>query len=88
VGRSIKRRNPFSFLFAATKRDRYLEQYLLREYRKGRPIAEVLEDPYIRGWSTPEERARLLERPNVVSAIGENEIADLRATLGTRGLAV
>jgi hypothetical protein len=58
-------------LFATTKRDQYLERYVLREYRKGRPVAEILEDPYIRGWSTPEEREKLLERPNVISAIGE-----------------
>ena len=88
MGRSVRRRNPFSFLFATTKRDQYLERCVLREYRRGRPFAEILEDPYIRAWSTPEERARLLERPNVVSAIGEQARADLRATLGTRGLAV
>jgi hypothetical protein len=70
VGRSTKRRNPLSFFFAATKREQYLEQYLLREYRKGRSIAETLDDPYIRGWSTPDERAKLLERPNVVAEIG------------------
>ena len=86
--RSVRRRNPFSFLFATTKRDQYLERYVLREDRRGRPFAEILEDPYIRAWSTPDERAGLLERPNVVSAIGEHAIADLRATLGTRGLAV
>jgi hypothetical protein len=78
VGRSVSRRNPFSFLFARTEREQYLERYVLREYRKGRPFAEILEDPYLRAWSTPEERARLLERPNVVSAIGEHAIADLK----------
>jgi hypothetical protein len=87
VGRSTRRKNPFSFFFAATKRDQYLEQYLLREYRKGRSIDEILEDPYIQGWSTPDERARLLERPNVVSEIGEHSSADLSATHGTRRLA-
>jgi hypothetical protein len=87
VGRSTRRKNPFSFFFAATKRDQYLEQYLLREYRKGRSIDEILEDPYIQGWSTPDERARLLERLNVVSEIGEHSSADLSATHGTRRLA-
>lgn len=86
--RSVSRWNPLSFLFATTDRDQYLERYVLREYRKGRALAEILEDPYIRGWSTPEQRARLLERPNVVSAIGERETAELKARLGTRRLAV
>jgi hypothetical protein len=88
VRRRSRRRNPFSFLFANTRRDQYLEQYVLREYRKGRPLDEILEDPYVRGWSTPEERARLLERPNVVAAIGEHASDDLRATLDTRSVAV
>ena len=86
--RPRKRRNPFSFLFVSTKRDQYLEEYVLREYRKGRPLDEILEDPYIRGWSSPDERARLLERPNVVSALGEHVTDDLRSALGTRGVAV
>ena len=88
MGRSTRRRNPFSFVFAATKRDQYLEQYLLRECRKGRSIDEILEDPYIRGWSSPDERAKLLERPNVVSEIGEHARVELSTARGTRGLAV
>ena len=85
MGRSVRRWNPFSFLFAKTKRDQYLEHYVLREYRKGRPLDEILEDPYLRAWSTPDERARLLERPNVASAIGEQATAELRATLDAGG---
>lgn len=81
--RSVSRRNPLSFLFATSRRDQYLERYVLREYKKGRPFAEILEDPYVRAWSTPEERARLLERPNVVATIGEQLTAELTATLVT-----
>ena len=85
---SVRFRNPFRSLFAATRREQYLERYLVREYRKGRPLAEILEDPYLRTWSTAEERARLLERPGVVAAIGEHAIADLKATIAASGLAV
>jgi hypothetical protein len=74
-------RNPFKSLLGKTRREQYVERYVLREHRKGRPFAEILEDPYVRAWSTPDERARLLERPNVVAAVGANAIADLRATL-------
>lgn len=80
-------RNPFKFLFATTRREQYVERYVLREHAKGRPFAEILDDPYVRAWSTPEERARLLRRPNVVAAIGEQAIADLKATVD-RGRAV
>lgn len=71
--------NPFKGLFGTNRREQYVERYVLREHRKGRPLAEVLEDPYVRVWSTPEERARLLQRPHVVAAVGDQVIADLRA---------
>ena len=74
-------RNPFKSLFVRTRREQYLERYLLREHKKGRAVAEILDDPYVRAWSTPQERARLLERPNVIAAVGEHTIADLRAAV-------
>jgi hypothetical protein len=81
-------RNPFKSLFRATRREQYVERYLLREHRKGRPLAEILEDPYVQAWSTPEERARILVRPTVVAAIGDQAIADLRRTIASGRLAV
>jgi hypothetical protein len=74
-------RNPFKSLFGTTRREQYVERYVLREHRKGRPFLEILEDPYVRAWSTPEEVARLLERPDVIAAIGDRAIADLRASV-------
>jgi hypothetical protein len=78
-------RNPFSFLFVRSRRDQYLVQYVLREYARGRSLGDVLEDPYVRNRSTPDERARLLERPEVVAAIGEQAVADLRRSLASVG---
>jgi hypothetical protein len=75
------RRNPFSFLFARSRREEYLAQYVLREYARGRSLRDVLEDPYVRNRSTAEERARLLEQPELVAAIGEQTLADLRRML-------
>ncbi|HET7759591.1 MAG TPA: hypothetical protein VFK62_06685 [Gaiellaceae bacterium] len=43
-------------------------------------MAEILDDPYVRNWSTPEERARLLDRPDVVAAFGESSPEDLKRT--------
>ena len=83
--RSIRFANPFRALFGTNRREQYVERYVLREHRKGRPLAEILEDPYVHAWSTAEERARLLERPHVVAAIGEQAIADLRAAMGGAG---
>ena len=82
---SVRFRNPFKSLFGSTRRQQYVERYVLREHRKGRPFAEILEDPYVRAWSTPQDRARLLERPQVVAAVGENAIADLREAVAAAG---
>jgi hypothetical protein len=82
---SFRGRSPFSFLFARSKREDFLMRYVLREHHRGRSLAEVLEDPYVRNRSTPQERARLLERPEVIEAIGEQALSDLRLALAGRG---
>jgi hypothetical protein len=74
-------KNPFAFLFVSPRREQYLVEYVGREYARGRSLREVLDDPYVRNRSTPAERARLLEHPDVVAAIGEQTLADLRRTL-------
>src|SRR4029079_3364439 len=55
VRRSARFRNPFKLLFATQRREQYVERYALREHRKGRSLAEILEDPYVQAWSTPSE---------------------------------
>jgi hypothetical protein len=75
------RRNPFSFLFAPSKREQHLAQYVVRECARGRSLDDVLSDPFIRNRSTADERARLLERPEIVAAIGENAVAEMKRQL-------
>ncbi len=77
----FKGRNPFAFLFVRSRREEYLSHYVLREHARGRSLQDVLGDPYVRNRSTPEERARLLERPEIVAAIGDRAVADLREAL-------
>jgi hypothetical protein len=74
---SFNGRNPFGFLFVTSRREQYLAQYVVREYARGRSLQEVLDDPYIRNRTTPSERARLVERPEVIAAIGEQAVSDL-----------
>ena len=76
--------NPFSFLFARSKREQYLERYVVREHRSGRSLDEIMDDAYLRNRTTEAERARLLERPEVVAAIGAEAVAELRLTAATR----
>jgi hypothetical protein len=76
--RVFKGKNPFRLLFGSSRREDFLARYVLREHARGRALAEILEDPYVRNWSTPEERRRLLDVPEVVAALGENALEGLR----------
>jgi hypothetical protein len=68
-------RNPFSFLFARSSQEERLSAYVIREHERGRPLAEILDDPYVRNRATPQEIARLLDRPEVIRALGEGVVA-------------
>jgi hypothetical protein len=68
-------RNPFSFLFARSAKEERVAAYVIREHERGRPLTEILEDPYVRNRCSRDELARLLERPEVVRALGETTVA-------------
>jgi len=76
----VTRRNPLAFLFAPSRREKYLAHYVIREHARGRSLEDILDDAYVRNRSTPEQRLRLLEDDEVVSALGEQAIAELRNT--------
>jgi hypothetical protein len=63
-------RNPFSFLFARSSREERIAAYLIREHERGRPLQEITQDPYVRNRTTETELARILERPELVEALG------------------
>jgi hypothetical protein len=75
-------RNPFSFLFARSAAEDRLAQYVIREHRRGRALAEILEDPYVRNRATEEQRRRVLQRPDVIHAVGESVAAEHLPTEG------
>ena len=52
-----------------------LAAYVVREHRQGRALDEILDDPYLKNRSTDEQRLRLLERPEVIRAVGEDTAA-------------
>jgi hypothetical protein len=68
-------RNPFSFLFARSSHEDRLSAYVVREHDRGRPLADILEDPYVRNRANPQEIARLLDRPEVIHALGSTVVA-------------
>jgi hypothetical protein len=71
-------RNPFSFLTARSASDERLTAYVIREHHRGRSLAEILDDPYIRNRTTEQQRARLLDRPEVVHALGQDVVESFR----------
>jgi hypothetical protein len=52
-----------------------LAAYIVREHRLGRSLEDILDDPYLKNRSTEEQRLRLLERPEVIRAVGEDTAA-------------
>jgi hypothetical protein len=52
-----------------------LASYIVREHRQGRSLEEILDDPYLKNRATDEQRLRLLERPEVIRAVGEHTAA-------------
>jgi hypothetical protein len=74
-------RNPFSFLFARSNTEDRMAAYVVREHARGRSLEEILEDPYVRNRCTDQQRARLLDNPEVVHAVGDDVIAQTRSAL-------
>jgi hypothetical protein len=79
--RVFKGMNPFGFLFGSSRREAFLARYVLREHARGRPLVEIFDDAYVRNWSTPDERRRLLDLPEVVAGLGDNSVRELKRTL-------
>jgi hypothetical protein len=74
--------NPFSFLFQRSSADERVAAYVIREHDRGRDLAEILEDRYVQNRLNPDQRARLLDRPEVIKAIGKDTISDARQASG------
>ena len=52
-----------------------LAGYIIREHKSGRSLEEILDDAYLKNRATEEQRLRLLERPDVIRAVGEDTAA-------------
>jgi len=52
-----------------------LASYVVREHRQGRSLEDILNDAYLKNRATDEQRLRLLERPEVIRAVGEDTAA-------------
>ena len=77
-------RNPFSFLFTRSSAEEQVVAYLTREHRRGRAVAEILQDRYVQNRLSAQQQARLLDRPDLVKTLGEQDIDDARTKLSAR----
>jgi len=68
-------RNPFSFLFTRSSQEDRLATYVIREHDRGRALDDILDDPYVRNRAQPQQIARVLDRPEVIHALGESAVA-------------
>jgi hypothetical protein len=76
-------RNPFSFLFARSSQEERLAAYVIREHDRGRSLEEILQDRYLLNRTTPQQRERLLDRPEVIRAIGDDTIEAAKTSIAT-----
>jgi len=72
-------KSPFSFLFTPSSQEERVSAYVIREHERGRALSEILEDPYVRNRCSPREIERLLDRPELIRALGDDVVADVRA---------
>jgi hypothetical protein len=56
-------------------------RYILREHRKGRLLVDVFSDSYVRNRCSNEQLDRVLDDPEVVRAIGKDDIDAVRQQL-------
>ena len=76
----------FSFLFQRSTSEERVAQYVIREHDRGRALSEILEDRYVvNRLESPEQRARLLDRPEIIQAVGGDMAEAAKSSLAASG---
>lgn len=76
-------RSPFSFLFARSSAEERVAAYVIREHARGRRLSEILEDRYVQNRLSPQQRLRLLDRPEVIQSLGDETVESARRDLAS-----
>lgn len=72
----------FSFLFQRSAGEERVAQYVVREHDRGRSLDEIMADKYVvNRLQSPQQRARLLDRPEIVRAVGEDMVEAAKASV-------
>ncbi len=70
--------NPYSFAARRPFRQARLASYIHREHEKGRPLAEILEDPYVERCGTRDFVWRTMRETSLIELLGEDAIAGIQ----------
>ena len=54
---------------------------MIREHHRGRPLHDILEDHYVTNRFSAEQIKRLLDRPDVLHALGESLVNETKTPL-------
>jgi hypothetical protein len=65
-------RGLFSFVGARSSQEERVAAYVIREHDRGRSLDDILDDPYVKNRASERELARLLDRPDVIKALGDD----------------
>jgi hypothetical protein len=67
-------KSPFAFLFQRPQKEELVAEYVVREHHSGRTLNDILEDAYVTNRLNKDEVGRVLDRPEVIHALGEDVI--------------
>jgi len=71
-------KSPFGFLFPGNHAEELVAEHIIREHHRGRSLNDILSDSYVKNHITDDKVNRVLERQDVIHAIGEDVIAAIR----------
>jgi hypothetical protein len=71
----------FSFLWSRSQSEERVAQYVIREHHRGRPLNDILEDHYVTNRLSAEQVKRLLDRPDMLHALGEGLVNETKSRL-------
>jgi hypothetical protein len=71
----------FSSLFQRSTSEERVAQYVIREHDRGRSLDEILADKYVVNRLSEQQRQRLLDRPEIIQAVGGDMVESAKAAL-------
>ena len=68
--------SPFALFHLGSAREERLDAYIVREHRRGRALAEIIDDPYLRSRCSRSQLGLLLESPRLIRALAADFTTD------------